>query len=157
MFLYFFLTDSLGFFFVHWGIWSKLLHHFFFVCQNIFLCYLSFSLFLCLPQYTNNWSLNFVFESLLFPPSLNLLVIWSYDCWMANVKYAITCAFLWDFLLSYLGRQTTKCLFQTTANDSLNPPCHLNIFHKVLHILAILIYLYLGKGVFHWCRFYCLL
>lgn len=53
---------------------------------------------------------------------------------MANVKYAIACAFLWDSLLRYLGRQTTKYLFQSTANDSLNPPCVLNIFLEVIFL-----------------------
>ena len=72
-------------------------------------------------------------QSLLFPPILNFsLIIWSYGYWMANVKYAIACAFLWDSLLSYLGRQATKYLFQSTANYSLNPPCLLNVFHKVI-------------------------
>lgn len=63
---------------------------------------------------------------------------------MANAKYAIACAFLWDSLLSYLGRQTTKYLFQSTANDSLNPPCHLHIFHKVVFLQYWFVYIW-GK------------
>lgn len=63
---------------------------------------------------------------------------------MANAKYAIVCAFLWDSLLRYLSRQTTKYLFQSTANDSLNPPCRLHIFHKVVFLQYWFIYIW-GK------------